>query len=159
MKLAVLVLVALGMLAAVPAEGRHHRHAGYHRHAVHHQHHAVKHPIARHAGRSLARIHPKLAQKVRQIVGACGAHINSGFRPGARVAGSGRMSRHAIGQAVDISGDYRCIYAQLRGWPSYSLDGPKMRHVHVSLGEGHFYHHGGHRYAGRHHRHQRWAYR
>ena len=153
------VLVAVGMITAAPAEARRHAHYGGH------------HTHGHHGG--LAHVNPRLAAKVRQVVGACHAHVVSGLRPGARIAGSGRRSRHASGQAVDVSGNYRCIYAHLRGWPSYSLDGPRMRHVHISLGEGHFYHHGGrhhgHRYAGRGHRYvwrgwrhrrgQRWAQR
>jgi hypothetical protein len=104
------------------------------------------------ASPSLAGIQPQLAHKVREIVHACHARINSTFRPHARVAGSGRMSLHAVHKAVDVSGNYRCIYAHLRGWPSYSIDPQVVHHVHISIGghEGHFRHHVGHRYAWRH---------
>lgn len=64
----------------------------------------------------------------------CGAVVISGRRH-TRVAGSGRLSLHATGRAIDVRGDYRCIYARLRGWPGgVSTDAGAVRHVHISLG-------------------------
>lgn len=64
----------------------------------------------------------------------CGAVVISGRRH-TSVAGSGRLSLHATGRAIDVRGDYRCIYARLRGWPGgVSTDAGAVRHVHISLG-------------------------
>jgi hypothetical protein len=80
-------------------------------------------------------VHGRLAAKAQEIASQCGSRVVSGFRPGARVAGSGHPSLHASGRAVDISGNPRCIYSHLRGWPGgYSIDYGAVRHVHVSLG-------------------------
>lgn len=77
-----------------------------------------------------------LAAKARQIQSACGSKIISGVRH-TRVRGSGRVSLHASGRAVDMSGNPRCIYAHLRNWPGgYSTDYARVQpnHVHISIG-------------------------
>jgi hypothetical protein len=76
-----------------------------------------------------------LAEKTRAIQAACGSRVVSSVRKGARVFG-GSYSNHASGRAVDLQGNPRCIYAQLRGWPGgVSTDywtAPGGPHVHVS---------------------------
>lgn len=84
----------------------------------------------------LADLTPGLAAKAREILGACNTKITSGYRRGARIAGSGRPSLHSTypSQAVDLVGDPKCIYARLKNWPGgYSVDYAAVRHVHVSL--------------------------
>lgn len=62
----------------------------------------------------------------------CGAKVISSVRPGAVTPG-GFRSCHATGQAVDVTGNYACIYRVLRGWPGgYTTDPGRCRHVHVS---------------------------
>ena len=117
-------------------------------------HHHVRQHRARH--HSTARVVGALASldaKVRELGADCGARVISGYRPGARVAGSGRVSEHAYDHARDLRGDYACIYRHLAGWPGgYSTDPGRVGHVHVSLGgpeDGRRFAHGGswHRYA------------
>lgn len=107
-----------------------------------------------------------LASKVGEIQSACGSHLISAYRPGARIAGTGHPSLHSLypARAADLSGNPSCIYAHLRGWQGgYSIDYGRVRHVHVSWsppGSGHlagkewharFVHGGGsHHYARRH---------
>lgn len=103
----------------------------------------------------------ELIAKVAQIAGACpGFHIISGFRPGAKVAGTNITSLHAVHRAADIAGgSYGCAYAQLQGWPGgASIDADRVAHIHLSWAPGsaewgaRFRHGGGgghhsHRYA------------
>ena len=97
--------------------------------------------VAQFLGRSLSGVHHVLANKVRAIQAACpGTRIVSTIRNTLIAGSGGSVSKHASGRAVDVSGDYRCIYAQLRDWPSYSTDGPRCRHVHISVGESRFRH-------------------
>lgn len=107
-----------------------------------------------------------LLAKANEIVSECGSKIVSGYRPGARVAGTRRMSLHASGHAVDMQGNPACIYRVLNGWPGgYSTDYRAVNHVHISLfgrEDGRrFTHHIGRRHArhhhGRHHRQHRRA--
>lgn len=109
---------------------------------------------------------PKLADKVAHILAACsGARLVSGYRRGARVAGSGRPSLHSHypSKAADLAGNPDCIRRQMADWPGgLSTDYSAVRHYHVSYAphsrewgarfahyRGGFSHHG--RYA-RHHR-------
>jgi hypothetical protein len=124
---------------------------------------------SRHGGLSVADLTSGLQGKVSEIISACGARLISGYRPGARVAGSGHASLHSTypARAADLSGNPGCIYAHLHGWQGgYSTDYGSVRHVHISYsppGSGYlagrewharFAHYGGghHRYARRHHR-------
>jgi hypothetical protein len=112
------------------------------------------------ASTSMSGIVPALSAKVAQIQSACpGAHVISGVRH-TRIRGSGRMSLHATGEAVDMRGNPSCVYAQLRDWPGgYSTDYGRVQHVHISLAANgreaglRFTHGGGrghrHRHAGR----------
>jgi hypothetical protein len=120
-------------------------------------------PVERESGvpanQSMASIVPPLAAKVAEIQSACpGAHVISGLRH-TRIRGSGRMSLHATGEAVDMRGNPSCVYAQLRDWPGgYSTDYGRVQHVHISLSAtgremGLRFAHGG----GKGHRHRRFA--
>ena len=83
-------------------------------------------------GSPLSGIVPPLAAKAREIVAACGARVVSAIRH-STVKGTRLISLHASGRAVDISGNPRCIYRALAGWPGgYSTDYARVRHVHVS---------------------------
>lgn len=67
----------------------------------------------------------------------CGARITSAYRPGARVAGSGRPSLHASKRAVDLQGNPSCLYAKLkqhRYAGGYSTDYRAVNHLHMSWG-------------------------
>lgn len=94
---------------------------------------------ARGASRSLSGVVAPLAAKAREIVSACGSKVISGVRH-TRVRGSGRISLHASGRAVDLQGNPSCIYAHLKNWPGgVSVDYHSVRcgrtrcpHVHVS---------------------------
>lgn len=82
----------------------------------------------------LAGVYAPLADKAREIEASCGSRGISGVRRGARVAGTRRMSLHAVGRAVDISGNPRCAYALLRDWPGgVSVDYGRVGHIHFSL--------------------------
>lgn len=93
-----------------------------------------------------------LADKLASIQSACpGTVAISGVRH-TRVRGTNRWSLHTQGKAVDVRGDYRCIFAQLHGWPGgYSIDPGRVRHVHFSYDAdggrewGVRFAHGGHR--------------
>lgn len=109
----------------------------------------IRNGLARPHRRSLARISSSARPSARGMLAGvsaplralagrlsreCGAVVISGRRH-TRVAGSSRLSLHASGRAIDVRGDYRCIYARLRGWPGgYSTDAGAVRHVHISLG-------------------------
>ena len=87
-------------------------------------------------GPAMSDLTPKLASKVSEVISACGARLTSGYRPGARVAGSGHPSLHSVypARAADIAGDPSCIYGHLRGWQGgYSIDYGSVRHVHISF--------------------------
>lgn len=100
--------------------------------------------VARHASRSLSGVHHALASKVRAIQATCpGITIISTIRHTRIRGGGGAISKHASGRAVDITApghNYACVYSQLTDWPSYSTDGRRCRHVHISLGESVFRH-------------------
>jgi len=76
-----------------------------------------------------------LAAKAREIERACpGFKVISAYRPGARIAGTSRMSLHAVRRAVDMAGpNPGCAYGLLADWPGgVSTDYAKMRHLHFS---------------------------
>lgn len=154
MRIVLLTLLAACYVAPSYARGAHHRH-----HAAHHRaHHAVAHarrsprPVheAAHAGNVIA----ALDAKVAELTADCGARVISGYRPGARVAGTGRVSEHAYGHARDVRGNYACIYRHLAGWTGgYSTDPGRVGHVHVSLGgpeDGRRFRHRGYASGGAH---------
>lgn len=79
---------------------------------------------------------PKLADKVAEILTSCpGSRLTSGYRRGARVRGSGRLSLHSQypSKAADLAGNPGCIRKKLTGWPGgLSTDYTAVRHYHVS---------------------------
>jgi hypothetical protein len=86
-------------------------------------------------GLALSDLTPTLAKKVSEIMSACGARLISGYRPGARVAGSGHPSLHSVypSRAADLAGNPHCIYTHLEQWAGgYSTDYGHVRHVHIS---------------------------
>ncbi len=84
---------------------------------------------------SLAGIISPLAAKAQEIVGACGSTVISAFRRGARVAGTGKMSLHASGQAIDIRGNPSCVARYLASWSGgASYDYDRVGHYHISFG-------------------------
>lgn len=101
-----------------------------------------------------------LAEKVAAITASCGASVISAVRH-TRVAGTGRMSLHASGHAVDLRGNPGCIYGMLQGWSGgYTTDYGRVHHVHISWGgseHGLRFAHGGGRSHQAHHRHGRRA--
>ena len=73
-----------------------------------------------------------LGRIVSTLQAKCGAKVISGFRAGAVIPGGGQ-SCHATGQAVDMTGNYACMYSVLRSWPGgYTLDSGRCRHIHIS---------------------------
>ncbi|MBK5959633.1 hypothetical protein CCR97_15675 [Rhodoplanes elegans] len=75
-----------------------------------------------------------LAEKVAAISATCGARVISAVRH-TRVAGTGRLSLHASGHAVDMRGNPGCIYGMLQGWSGgYTTDYGRVHHVHISWG-------------------------
>jgi hypothetical protein len=99
-----------------------------------------------------------LAEKINEIVDACGSKVISAVRH-TYVAGTRTISLHASGRAVDVAGNPGCIYEHLKGWPGgYSIDYAAVQHVHISLGgreDGcRFVHGGGHHAHRRRHRHR-----
>jgi len=92
---------------------------------------------ARHAhrGPAVSDLVSALRSKVSEIMSACGSHLISGYRPGARVAGTGHASLHSVypARAADLQGNPSCIYSRLQGWAGgYSTDYGRVRHVHLS---------------------------
>lgn len=114
----------------------HHRVANHGRHRVAAKRNQHRHATKRvYRGPAVRDLVPPLAAKVREIVGACGSKLVSGYRPGARVRGSGRLSLHASypARAADLAGNPACIRRHLAGWPGgLSTDYSRVRHYHVS---------------------------
>lgn len=141
---------------------------------VHVRKRPVQHFAKNHATSLLSDLIAPLATKVQEILDVCHAHMVSGYRPGARVAGSGHASLHSAypSKAADLTGNPACIYSHLHSWSGgYSIDYGRVRHVHVSYsppGSGYlagrewharFNHYGGghHRTLTAHRRHHRLA--
>ena len=104
-----------------------------------------------------------LANKVAEIQSACGSKVISAVRH-TYIAGTRRISLHASGKAVDMSGNPSCIYGHLAGWAGgYSTDYGRMAHVHISYDPdggremGARFVHGGGRIRYARHRHPRYA--
>lgn len=127
---------------------------------------------APHHGLSVSDLIGSLQSKVSEIMSGCGARLISGYRPGARVLGSGHPSLHSVypARAADMSGNPSCIYAHLHGWQGgYSIDYGHVRHVHISYsppGTGYlagrewharFAHAGGNHHGYARHHHHRFA--
>lgn len=88
--------------------------------------------------KSLAGFPMPLQKMVATLQSECGARITSAYRPGARVAGSGRPSLHASKKAVDLQArNPSCLYATLkkvRYAGGYSTDYRAVNHLHMSWG-------------------------
>ena len=90
-----------------------------------------------------------LLARIEQRFGAM--QIVSTCRPGARVAGSGRPSRHASGNAIDFNAGGR--KGEVVSWLMANHSGgvmtyPGMSHIHVDIGPRYVSLAGGARYAG-----------
>jgi hypothetical protein len=121
--------LAFGGALLLPADQAEAHRAGHHV-GKHHHNKKVSGKIRGHSV-SLAGITPVLAAKTRQIVASCGSIVVGavGRRPG--------RSNHPIGRAVDLTGNPKCIYAHLKGWPGgYSTDYAAAGHVHISYNPG-----------------------
>ena len=85
-------------------------------------------------GVSLRGVVGPLADKAREIVRTCGSKVVSA------VSRRGNRSNHPKGRAVDLKGNPKCIYGQLKKWPGgVSTDywtAPGGPHVHVSYAPG-----------------------
>jgi hypothetical protein len=69
---------------------------------------------------------------VSTLQARCGAKVISALRPGSKTP-FGVASCHSTGQAVDMTGNYACMYSVLRSWPGgYTLDSGRCRHIHIS---------------------------
>ena len=88
---------------------------------------------------NLGSIPGPLLAKVQELKAACGAVVVSAHRAGARTP-SGHVSNHALGKAVDLRGNARCMYARLKGWRGgMSTDyhgAPGGPHIHLSYNPG-----------------------
>ena len=88
--------------------------------------------------KSLAGFPVPLQKMVATLQSECGARITSAYRPGARVAGSGRPSLHSVKKAVDLQArNPSCLYAALkrvRYAGGYSTDYRAVNHLHMSWG-------------------------
>lgn len=104
-----------------------------------------------------------LTAKVNELATYCNGRVISAYRSGAHIAGTRHRSLHALGQAVDMTGDISCINARLVGWPGgASTDYSRMGHIHISYSHpggqewgARFRHGSGSRYAR--HRHYHYA--
>jgi len=126
-------------LASIHSHNHYSRHVRFSSNSLHHAQPGVVGFHRRHRlpdnDFGVASVHSGLAAKAEEIVASCGSTVISGWRPGARIAGSERVSLHATGRAIDIKGNPYCIYSHLQGWPGgYSVDYGAVQHVHVSLG-------------------------
>lgn len=64
-----------------------------------------------HGQTSLARVVPQVASKAREILQAC-----PGTKIVSTIARRGNKSFHPAGRAVDITGNPKCVKAQLANW-------------------------------------------
>ena len=157
------ILSTVNLLTSSALASSNHHYQNYSHHARSNSKHYGRDGVARlhrrhHQpdGDFAAGIKGQLATKAQEIVASCGSTVISGWRPGARIAGTRHVSLHASGRAVDIKGNPHCIYSHLQGWPGgYSIDYGAVQHVHVSLGGTE----DGLRFAhnGAHHRHHRYG--
>lgn len=133
------------------------------RHGVH----RADHRRHRDASASTAGLPGPLVTALEHVQSSCaGFRIISTYRPGARVAGSGRVSLHALDKAADfVVTHWSCAYAALDGFRGgVSTDPGRVGHIHTSWDPGgrewgsRFAHYHGGRYAYR-PRHRRYAFR
>jgi hypothetical protein len=93
-------------------------------------------------------------EKVNQ---ACGITVISTHRPGARIAGTGHPSMHAVCRAADFTTkNPPCVLQALADWRGkLSTDYHRVRHFHIDDGSYARFAHGGGRHARRHTRYAR----
>ena len=87
---------------------------------------------------SLNGLVPELASLARTLAAVCGSKIISAVRH-TYVRGSGKLSLHASGRAIDVSGNPSCIARMTASWPGgVSNDYFKIRpnHYHISYSPG-----------------------
>lgn len=85
---------------------------------------------------SLSGVVPELAHFARSVMADCGSKVISALR-NTRVRGSGAVSLHASGRAIDIAGNPSCIARHLahwRGGASNDYHRISPPHYHVSWG-------------------------
>jgi hypothetical protein len=85
---------------------------------------------------SLRGVVPELASFARTVVSDCGSKVISAVR-NTRVRGSGAISLHASGRAIDVAGNPSCIARHLAAWRGgASNDYHRIRpnHFHISWG-------------------------
>jgi hypothetical protein len=96
-------------------------------------------PVKRHGGGNRRGLTPAALALLDRIETQFGpVNVISGYRPGARIAGSGRVSRHASGNAIDFDAGSRkgaivkwLIANHKKGGTMTYAD---MSHVHVDIG-------------------------
>lgn len=106
---------------------------------------------------SLSGIPSTLTNHLKNVQAKCGTvTVTSAFRPGARVAGSRRMSCHAVKQAIDYTiSNPSCALMMAKQWRGgHSIDyhtAPGGRHFHISTcrqeAGARFAHRGGRSYS------------
>ena len=76
---------------------------------------------------------------------ACGIKVISTYRRGARIAGTGHVSKHANCRAADFtSRNYACVRSALADYPgAMSVDARAVGHVHIDDGSYLRFAHGG----------------
>ena len=97
------------------------------------------------------RAHPMgcLPQMVRsalaKVDAVCGIKVISTLRIGARISGTGHVSKHASCRAADFtSSDYSCVRRVLAGYSgAMSVDPFRAGHVHIDDGQHLRFAHGG----------------
>lgn len=88
----------------------------------------------------------------------CGITVISAYRPGARIAGTGHVSKHASCRAADFTTkNPPCVLQALADWRGkLSTDYGRVRHFHIDDGSyARFAHGGGRKHARRHARYAR----
>lgn len=99
----------------------------------------VRRPHARYSGRSARpsrSIPPEIAVFLAKVKAQCGSlTVGRSYVPGARIAGTGRQSCHALGLAVDYTTlNPSCALRVAQGFRGgHSTDYARVRHFHVSI--------------------------
>ena len=90
---------------------------------------------------------PMVRNALAKADAACGIAVISTLRRGARIAGTGHVSKHAACHAADFtSRDYACVRRVLADFPgAMSIDPFAVGHVHIDNGQYLRFAHGGDR--------------
>ena len=98
----------------------------------HYKKRIYKNRRARSGGFSTTNGGASLPDIVGKLQSQCGAKVISGSRPGSRTP-FGVASCHSTNQAVDMTGNYACMYRVLASWPGgYTTDPGRCKHIHIS---------------------------